>query len=123
MTALVFALRTNGPTSTSVDTVSDVCRDQYRCRCTHGVSDDDSRTAELFDEGAHVAGGLHVSVGGERRIAVTVSPKVGARNAVAVVAERRCQEPVGASQVAHAGNEHHERTGAVDVVGDPPFGS
>jgi hypothetical protein len=63
----------------------------------HRVADDDRRPIELFDQREDVPGGFSVAVGGERRVAVAVATKVGARDPVAGVAECWCEEAISRS--------------------------
>ena len=86
----------------------------------HRVADDDGRATELFDESEHVAGGLHVTVGGERRVAVAVTAQIGRCDSVARLDERGREEAIGRSQVAHPWDQDDEGAIPGDVVCDPP---
>jgi len=50
-----------------------------------------------------------------------VAAEVGAGHPVAGVPQRRGEEAIRSSQVAHAGHEHHERALAGGVVADMSF--
>jgi hypothetical protein len=48
-----------------------------------------------------------------------MTSEIRACDPVTVVTEGRCHKAVRASQIAHAGHQHDERTITADVVADP----
>ena len=72
----------------------------------------------MLDQGDDVTGRGFVVILGEVGAAVTVSPEVGERDAVACGDEGGGEVAPGGAQVAHAGDAHDERAGARYLVGD-----
>jgi hypothetical protein len=85
-----------------LDEIGTLGSGQDRGAGAHGVADHHRRATELRDEGDKVTGGLNISVGGEGCVAVAMAAQVGTRDPVAGVAQGRCEEAVGGSEVAHA---------------------